>query len=199
MENNNSLDDIIKQLNDQRSKLSALYSLYNSSILTAEENRQTLSEMFDQLIDMKNDANLISSEIANTKRDERSQIITKNKSKITKLNKDVVALEKDFKDLCKKYRHALQDCGSLKAEYKHDISELCKQFKAEVETIHNVDAVVIKGYKQQVKIIKAILDKIELIISDYNVKKNKVDSDSDKFDQLYESVSSLLTRLEQTA
>ena len=34
--------EIIKQLNDNRSKLSALYSLYNSSLLVAEESRVEL-------------------------------------------------------------------------------------------------------------------------------------------------------------
>ena len=63
----------------------------------------------------------------------------------------------------------------------------------------NTDATIIKGYKQQVKVIKAILDKIEFLIADYNVKKNQVDNDNVKFSELYESVNSMLTKLQSIA
>ena len=55
----NRLDEIIKLLNDNRSKLSALYSLYNSSLLVAESERQNLTVLYDQMIDAKNDLNQI--------------------------------------------------------------------------------------------------------------------------------------------
>ena len=63
----------------------------------------------------------------------------------------------------------------------------------------NTDASIIKGYKQQVKIIKAILEKIEFLIADYNVKRNKVESDNAKFVELYNSVSSMLTQIQSIA
>ena len=63
----------------------------------------------------------------------------------------------------------------------------------------NTPAIVIKGYKQQVKIIKAILDKIEMLISDYNVKKNQLEQDNTRFNQLYSSVSSWIDQLQKIA
>lgn len=189
--------DIIRALNDNRNKLSALYSLYNSSLLVAENNRQELGSYYEQMIDFKNDLNTLSSQLGNAKKTERSEMLSRNRSKIKKIDLSIKEVNTSFKDNCNKYRLALQECGSLKTEYKHTISELCKQFKATVN--EDADALIVKGYKQQVKIIKAILEKIEFLIADYNVKKNKMEEDNTKFTQLYESVNSLISRLQTIA
>ncbi len=190
----NKLLEIIKELNDNRSKLSALFSLYNNSLIVAEESRQSLTTYYEQMIDMKNDLCMITNTISNAKKSERNDVFNRNSAKIKKINNDVKLLNKDFESDSKKYSIALKDCGSLKTEYKHRVSELCKEFKASVSD--TTEAIVIKGYKQQVKIIKAILDKIEYLISDYNVKKNKVENDNEKFVELYNSVNSLISKLQ---
>ena len=193
----NKLLDIIRQLNDNRSKLSALFSLYNSSMLVAETNRLELGNYYEQMIDLKNDVNSLSLMISNLKKSERANAYTKNKSKIKTLNNELNLVNNSFNDNCKKFKIALKECGALKSEYKHTISELCNEFKSLVD--ENTDSTIIKGYKQQVKVIKAILEKIEFLISDYNVKKNKVEEDNVKFGQLYASVNSLLTQIQSIA
>lgn len=194
MKTNDKLLQIIKDLNDNRSKLSALFSLYNSSLIVAEDNRQVLSAYYEQMIDFKNDLNTLTNQIASAKKSERTALFTRNKSKIKTLNSEILEVHSNFNDSCKRYHLALKECGSLKTEYKHAVSELCKEFKANIT--EDTEPIVIKGYKQQVKIIKAILDKIEVLISDYNVKKNKVEDDSVKFTALYDSVSTLLSKLQ---
>lgn len=191
---NKKLLDIIKELNDNRSKLSALYSLYNNSLIVAEESRQSLTNYYEQMIDMKNDLCMITNSISAAKKNERSELFNRNSAKIKKINTDVKAINDDFILDSQKYKIALKDCGSLKSEYKHRVSELCKEFKASVDD--STEPIIIKGFKQQVKIIKAILDKIELLISDYNVKKNKVENDNEKFVELYNSVNSLISKLQ---
>lgn len=194
----NKLFDIIKQLNDNRSKLSALFSLYNSSMLVAETNRLELSNYYEQMIDLKNDVNSLSNMINNLKKkSERESAYNKNKSKIKTLSNEINLVNSSFNDNCNKFKIALKECGTLKSEYKHTVSELCKEFKSLVD--ENTDATIIKGYKQQVKVIKAILEKIEFLVSDYNVKKNKIEEDNVKFDALYNSVNSLLTQLQSIA
>jgi len=197
MEDNAKLFEIIRGLNDNRSKLSGLFSLYNSSLILAEENRVNMSSYYEQMIDLRDELNAISNEIYNAKKSERKEVFSRNKSKINKLNKDVQQVNEDFKSSCEKYRNALIECGSYKTEYKHDVSNLCKEFKALVG--EDAEPIVIKGYKQQVRIIKAILEKIELLISDYNVKRNKVDLDDERFADLYYSVNELLVRLQDVA
>ena len=78
-----------------------------------------------------------------------------------------------------------------------ELINLCKEFKSLADG--DIEPIVVKGYKQQVRIIKAILDKIELLISDYNVKRNKVDLDDERFADLYYSVNELLIRLQDIA
>ena len=193
----NKLLDILRQLNDNRSKLSALFSLYNSSLLVAEENRAELINYYEQMIDLKNDVNSLSVMISKAGKGERADIYNKNKFKIKNINNEVNLINNNFNDGCKKYSIALKECGGLKSEYKHTISELCKEFKALVT--EDTDSSIIKGYKQQIKIIKTILEKIEFLIADYNIKKNKVESDNAKFSELYSSVNSLLIQLQSIA
>jgi len=193
----NKLLNIIRELNDNRSKLSALFSLYNSSLVVAETNRAELMNYYEQMIDLKNDVNSLSVMISNVKKAERASVYNKNKAKIKNIGNEINLINNSFQDGCKKYRIALKECGSLKSEYKHTVSELCKEFKALVT--EETDTSIIKGYKQQVKVIKAILEKIEVLIADYNVKKNKIEDDSVKFTELYSSVSSLLTQLQGIA
>ena len=193
----NKLLEIIRQLNDNRSKLSALYSLYNSSLLVAETNRIELSNYYEQMIDLKNDVNTLSQMISNMKKADRANAYIKNKAKIKHLDSEINLVNNYFNDETKKFKIALKECGTLKSEYKHTVSELCKEFKSLVN--EDTDVSIIKGYKQQVKVIKAILEKIEFLISDYNVKKNKVEEDNTKFGQLYASVNSLLTQIQSIA
>ena len=193
----NKLLEIIRNLNDNRSKLSALYSLYNSSLLVAETNRIELSNYYEQMIDLKNDVNSLSVMISGMKKADRANAYNKNKSKIKHLGNEINLVNNYFNDECKKFKIALKECGTLKSEYKHTVSELCKEFKSLVN--EDTDTSIIKGYKQQVKVIKAILEKIEFLISDYNVKKNKVEEDNLKFGQLYSSVNSLLTQIQSIA
>ena len=196
METNRQLE-IIKELNNNRSKLSALYSLYNSSLLVAETSRAELSSYYEQMIDFKNELNSLTNLIASVKKAERVDAYNKNKSKIKRIDSEINVVNNNFKDNCNKYRIALQECGSLKTEYKHTVSELCKEFKSTVDD--NTDTIIIKGYKQQVKVIKAILERIEALISDYNVKKNKVEQDNEKFNEIYSSINSLLNQIKSIA
>ena len=193
----NKLLEIIRQLNDNRSKLSALFSLYNSSLVVAETNRAELTNYYEQMIDLKNDVNTLSIMISNVKKGERAEVYNKNKFKIKNLGNEINLVNNSFQDGCKKYKIALQECSGLKSEYKHTVSDLCKEFKSLVT--EDTDVSILKGYKQQVKIIKAILEKIEVLIADYNVKKNKVEDDNVKFGELYSSVSSLLNQLQSIA
>ncbi len=189
--------EIIKSLNDNRSKLSALFSLYNASILNAEENRNELGLCYDKMIDLKNDATTISSLILDAKKKDREELLLKNKSKIKKINDDMKLVKTDFVSNINKYDIALTECGNLKSEYKHSVSVLCKQFKDSVDA--ETEPVLIKGYKQQVKIIKAILDKIEALVSEYNVKRNIMSQETEKFDNLCASIDGIIGSIKKTA
>ena len=143
MENNKQLE-ILKELNNNRSKLSALYSLYNSSLLSAETSRIELSGFYEQMIDLKNDLNSLSSFIASIKKADRASVYNKNRSRIRNISLEVNLVNNNFNSNCKKYSTALRECAGLKSEYKHTISGLCKDFKATVT--EDTDPLIIKGY-----------------------------------------------------
>ena len=186
--------DIIKQLGDNRSKLSALFSLYNTSLITAEASRGELTVFYEQMIDFKNDLSNIASTIVKAGKGARDVEVSKSQIKINKIEKESNKIRRDFADLTNKYRSALQECGSLKTEYKHEISELCKEFKSSLN--EETPSSVVKSYKQQVKVLKSILDRIEQLVADYNVKRNKVEKDNESFNELYSNVHALVIRLQ---
>lgn len=190
--NNQRIDEILKKLNDNREKLTALYSLYNSSILTAETDRQSIGEYYDKMIDLKSDIAQLKILIEKLSKKEREDAITKNRNKIKTFNADTKQVNDAFNTSYKNYSLALKDCGNLKSEYKSEVVGLCKEFKA-LKDAGNVDSISIKGYTQQVRIIKVILDRIETLIADYNVKKNKMEQDSADFANMYNSVNSMIS------
>ena len=198
MERNARLLEIIKGLNNNRNKLSALFSLYNSSLIIAEDNRLNMSAYYEQMIDLRNDITAISNEIFAAKKADREVAFSRNKLKIKHLDSEVQHTQKEFRTTCDKYKIALQECGSLKTEYKQEVSRLTKEFKA-IASEEEIEPIVIKGYKQQVRIIKAIFERIEQLISDYNVKRNKIEQDDERFANLYYSVNELITRLQDIA
>lgn len=197
MATNEILNNLLKQLNDARSKLSALFSLYNNMLLLAEDNKSSLYICYEKMIDIKNDLNMISGEISSAKKTERNTTLSRNLAKLKSLDKDIKCTHNDFDDNYKRFKQALTDCGSLKTEYKHELSEICKEFKANVTD--DTPPVIIKGYNQQVRLNKSILKKIEDLICDYNIKKNKAENANDKFEGLYESTKTMLVSLNQIA
>ena len=58
---------------------------------------------------------------------------------------------------------------------------------------------VIKLFVRQVKSLNKTLENIEKLISDYNVKRNQVEENSKRFNDLYQSVLDLLERLKVPA
>ena len=193
----NRQQEILKELNNNRSKLSALFSLYNNSLILAEENRTELMNYFEQLLDYRNELSTITNTISTFKKAERNTEFAKIQPKIKKIGKDLKLINDEFNSATERFKLALQECGSLKTEYKHDVSLLCKEFKTTIDD--STSPIILKGYKQQVKIIRTILDRIELLISDYNVKKNKVEQDSERFNELYNNATQLVSRLKTSA
>ena len=52
---------------------------------------------------------------------------------------------------------------------------------------------------RQVKSLNKTLENIEKLISDYNIKRNQVEENSKRFNDLYQSVLDLLERLKVPA
>lgn len=188
---------IVDYLKEYDVKLRGLYGLYNTLLLDAEENRSNLSTYYEEMIDLKNSLNSISQIIYGSKKSERDSVYSRKKSEIKKLNSEADKTNEEFIDSSKKYCSALKECGSLKTEYKHKIINLRKEFKAAVQK--ETPQMVIKLFVRQVKSLNKTLENIEKLISDYNVKRNQVEENSKRFNDLYQSVLDLLERLKVPA
>lgn len=188
---------VLSEMTNCREKISALYFLYNSSIIEAEQNREELGGYFEQLIDLKDELNNLHNKIYEFKKSERLSAFNKNKSRINKLNADAESAQYNFEDLCKKYKVALKDCNSLKKEYKEEFNKLIVEFNALNK--QNPDDTIKSGFKVQYKHIVQILEKIEAMVSDYNVKKNQMEQDAQKFVELFSIFSGILTKIKAVA
>ena len=76
------------------------------------------------------------------------------------------------------------------------VSRLTISAKKDEKIVAVILDIGMKQSESLVPTIDYVLEKIELLISDYNVKKNKVEEDNVRFVALYESVNSMLERLE---
>ena len=200
MEKPMSFDDILKGFTDLMYKMRSLYNLYNSSLVMAESERGNVSTYYEQLVDCKNDLHAITTDLSILKRSERVEAFSRYKARIARIDKEVDTAHKEFISSCKNYDNALQACGSYKAEYKHEYKGLKDAFKSIHEKKPEAtprDA--IKGYNQHVKLIRTMFDGIEKLVSDYNVKKNKMRQDSESFNNMYDSVNMMLERIQTIA
>lgn len=198
MSNNERCLEINKSMTDCTSKMRALYNLINVTLLDAEQDRTELGSNYEQMIDYKNDVNSILTDVSAVKKAERPQIITKNKFKLKTIEKEAKQVNDSFISLLAKYKKVLKESLPLKVEYLKEVKELCNEFNAilkenEVEEYHK------KGFSQQLKMIKVINSKTDELIMDYNVKRNQLDNDNEKFNALYNSVNDAISSLQVSA
>lgn len=198
MSNNERCLEINKSMTDCTSKMRALYNLINVTLLDAEQDRTELGSNFEQMIDYKNDVNSILTNVSAVKKSERPQVISKNKGKLKTIEKEAKQVNESFVGLLAKYKKVLKESLPLKAEYLKEVKELCNEFNAilkqsDVEEYHK------KGFSQQLKMVKLINAKTDELISDYNVKRNQLDNDNEKFNALYASVNDAISSLQVSA
>lgn len=188
---------VLSEITNCREKISALYFLYNSSILESEQQREEITGYFEQLIDLKDELNDLHNKIYDFKKSERVSAFNKNKTRINKLNQDATTAQFNFEDLSKKYRIALKDCNVLKKQYKEEFNKLVLEFNALNK--QNPNDTIKSGFKVQYKHIVAIFEKIEAMVSDYNVKRNQLEQDTLKFVELFNIFSGILTKIKAVA
>ena len=198
MSNNERCLEIGKELTNCRSKIGALYNLINVTLLGAEEDRTEISSKYDKMIDYKNDVNSILTDVSAVKKSERSQVITKNKAALKKIHKEAKEVNESFISLLAKYKKVLKESLPLKVEYIQEASALSSEIKNLLNS-GELDDVYKKGFIQQIKMIKMYKENIEKLVSDYNVKRNQLDSDNEKFNALYNSVNDAISQLQVSA
>jgi len=198
MSNNERYLEIGKELTNCRSKIGALYNLINVTLLDAEQDRTELSSNYEKMIDYKDNVNTILTDVSAVKKSERPQVITKNKSALKKIHKEAKEVNESFISLLTKYKKVLKESLPLKAEYIEEAKKLSAEIKILVSN-GELDDTFKKGFSQQIKMINAYKENIEKLVSDYNVKRNQLENDNQKFNALYTSVNDAISSLQVSA
>ena len=198
MSNNERCLEIGKELTNCRSKIGALYNLINVTLLDAEQDRTELSSNYEKMIDYKDNVNTILTDVSAVKKSERPQVITKNKSALKKIHKEANEVNQSFVALLAKYKKVLKESLPLKSEYIEEAKKLSAEIKVLVSN-GELDDTFKKGFSQQIKMINAYKENIEKLVSDYNVKRNQLDKDNEKFNALYTSVNDAISSLQVSA
>lgn len=198
MSNNERCLEINKNMTDSASKMRALYNLVNVSLLDAETDRTELSSNYEKMIDYKNDVNSILTGISTVKKAERTQLITKSKPRLKSIHKEAKQTNENFEKLRNKFNVVLKESLPLKTQYLKEVKDMCNEFNAILKSCE-IDSVYKKGFSQQLKMIKLINSKIDELVMDYNIKRNQLDSDNQKFNALFSSVNDIISQLEVSA
>ena len=166
---------LLKLLDDCRNKLRATYNLFISCLDQTKSIKAELGGMYEQMLDY---------------RDEVAQIEALKKpakTKLTKLANESNKLKATYEEQFEVVGHCMDDCESCRKTYKHEVSLCCQTYnKLKGE---GISASIIKGYKQQVKLIRAILDRIDDIKDNYKALKEEIKQEKVMFDKLYTDIN----------
>ncbi|MBQ3502690.1 MAG: hypothetical protein IJA72_03395 [Clostridia bacterium] len=182
---------ILELLNGVREKLYATYNLFVANVEQTKTIKEFIALKYEQLLD---------------KRNEFVQLTSSNKPakmRVAKLRKEASVLKDEHDAQVAMVGDGMADAEACRKTYKHEVALCCDTYKklgaietnSEDNAEQTVPASTEKGYKQQVKLIRRILDKIdEVKVSFKNVKadiKERVKLFNELFAQLEEQTLAL--------
>ena len=183
---------VLELLNTCREKIKALFYLFNTQVLNAKADSQEMSSCLDAMIEKHNDLKGIASVLPKTKKTDREKVAKASKPIVKNTQNLVDDLKKTFKEHYDSFKVAMKDAMSLRATYKAEVVSCCDAFKKFLasKTVEGSEKIV-KGYRQQVKLIKAVLDKIKALIVVYNQEDEKVEGIKKEFENMTKIVDTL--------
>lgn len=187
---------VLELLNTCREKIKALFYLFNTQVLNANADSQELSSCLDAMIEKHNDLKGIASVLPKTQKADREKVAKASKPIVKNTQNSVGDLKKSFAEHYASFKGALNDAMTLRATYKAEVVSCCDAFKKFLasKSVEGSEKIV-KGYRQQVKLIKAVLDKIKSLIMVYNQEDVKVEGLKKEFDNMTKIVDRLASDL----
>lgn len=173
---------LLKLLDDCRQKLYATYNLFVSCLAQSKQQRGELGAMYEQLLAYNDELALL----------EKSG---KKVSKV-KLNKyatEVEALTTAYAEQVKHINSIMDDCERCRKTYKGEIALCCKTYK--MLKPDDVSSSIQKGYRQQVKLSKAILSKTDEVKASYKKVKEDVKAEQILFNKLASNITEKISKL----
>lgn len=166
---------LLELLNGCREKLYATYNLFVANWEQTKSTKTELGEKYEQLLDLRN---------------EFVQLTTSGKPakmRISKLRKDASALKGEYEEQVSGVGSGMSDCESCRKTYKHEVALCCDTYN-KLKTI-GVDEAVAKGYKQQVKLIRRILEKIDTIKVGFKAEVAEIKERAKMFYELFDKIN----------
>ena len=186
-------NELLKLLNNCRQKMSALSDLFVSCVLSAGSLKDDMVQKLHKLSSLRDDLVGVTSAIATTEKENRARNNRVAMPKIKEINAQIKETKDEFDKDRRDFKEALDKPAELRATYKKEIAMCCNLFKDWSQ--NGVSAIIEKGYKQQVKIIRSILDKINTLISKYNKDSIKIDEEIvPMFNKLHSLVGTLVEK-----
>lgn len=171
---------LLKLLNNCRDKLHSLCSLFFANLKTAKQDSAEMGKLFDEVMDCENEIKMINSA-------KGSKLIIKS------IKSRLVDAKNNFVDAYEKFKNSFKDAIPLRDEYKKEVVMCCDTYK-KMRKSTEMDSIE-KGYRQQVKLIQAILAKIKEYIREYKAESEIVEDKKARFDSTCSKVEKLASNL----
>ena len=159
---------ILELLNGCREKLFATYNLFVANLEQTKQIKSELGEKYEKLLDL---------------REEYVQLTSSGKPakmRIAKVRKDASELKTEHDSQVASVDTIMDDAKACRKSYKQEVVMCCDTYKQLKEKLGE-DARMEGGYKQQVKLVKRILEKIDNVKVGYKAVKEEIKEQAKMF------------------
>ena len=166
---------LLELLNGCREKLYATYNLFVANLEQTKVTKVELGEKYEQLLDLRN---------------EFVQLTTSNKpakTRIAKVRKDAKSLKNAHDEQVESVGKGMADADSCRKTYKHEVALCCDTYNK--LKVNGVEEHISKGYKQQVKLVKRILEKIDTVKVNFKGLKQEIKERAKMFTELFDKIN----------
>ena len=167
---------VLELLNGCREKLFATYNLFVANLEQTKQIKTELGEKYEQLLDL---------------RGEYIQLNTSGKPakmRIAKVRKDAAALKQEHDAQVISVDTIMDDANACRKTYKQEVIMCCDTYK-QLKTKLGADASMDNGYKQQVKLVKRILEKIDTVKISCKDVKEEIKLQAKMFLELFNKIN----------
>jgi uncharacterized protein YycO len=165
---------VLKLLNGCRAKLLATYNLFVANLETVKQTKAELGEMYEQLLDMQ-------SELVQATSNKPAKV------RMTKICKDAENLKAEHDAKVASTDTIMDEANTCRKAYKKEIIMCCDTYKTLKE--RGVEGSLDKGYNQQVKLVKRILEKIDVVKANYKGVKDEIKIQAQMFVELFNKIN----------
>ena len=167
---------ILELLNGCREKMFATFNLFVANLEQGKQVKAELGGMYEQLLDLKG---------------EYVQLISSNKPakmRIGKIRKDATALKQEHDEKVSGVDHLMDDANACRKSYGQEVMMCCDTYK-QLKLKLGEDKAIDNGYKQQVKLIKRILEKIDTVKIGFKGVKEEIKEQAKMFLELFNKIN----------